>query len=69
MFAINYLMHGVVNFIFILSSVLISAIPPIGITAFLSVCPKLLDFIIGKLYLFPNTCNKISSKLTPYSVS
>lgn len=69
MLAINYFTQGSVSFILTLSSVLISANPPIGITAFLSVCPKLLDFIIGKVYSFPNTCNKISSKLTPYSVS
>lgn len=69
MLAINYFTQGSVNFIFTLSSVLISAIAPIGITVFLSVCPKLLDFIIGKLYSFPKTCDKTSSKLTPYSVS
>ena len=51
--------------VFIFSFVFISAFVPIGITILFSMCPKLLDFIIGNLYLFSRTSNIIFSNVIP----
>ena len=44
-----YFTHDSINSIFTVLFVSIFAFVPIGITVFVSICPKLFDFIIGKV--------------------
>ena len=64
-----YITQFSTNFIFTSSSVFISAFVPIGTTVFLSICPKLFDFIIGNLYSPSKTSSIIFSRDIPLSCS